>query len=68
MDGLRSRQPGVRPDVSVGVSAIGPSVLRGSLRSVQGGIVQADVNGDKIADLEIKVVGVTSLMGSDFFL
>ncbi len=33
-----------------------------------GGFVQADVNGDKIADLEIKVVGVTSLLGTDFFL
>lgn len=33
-----------------------------------GGIVQADVNGDKVADLEIKLSGVSSLHKGDFYL
>jgi Ca2+-binding RTX toxin-like protein len=33
-----------------------------------GGIVQADINGDKIADLEIKVSGLGAMLGTDFIL
>jgi serralysin len=33
-----------------------------------GGVVQADVNGDKIADLEIRVTGLGSMLASDFIL
>ena len=43
----------------------------GQLRFYEGGgyaIVQGDVNGDKIADFELKLEGVTALGSSDFWL
>lgn len=33
-----------------------------------GGIVRADINGDRIADLEIKVAGIAKLVATDFIL
>jgi Ca2+-binding RTX toxin-like protein len=41
--------------------------LAGDLR-VAGGIVEADLDGDRIADLSIAVRGITTLDAADFFL
>jgi Ca2+-binding RTX toxin-like protein len=41
--------------------------LPGDLRFA-GGVVQADINGDRVADLHIVVDGIAALAASDFFL
>jgi Ca2+-binding RTX toxin-like protein len=43
------------------------SRVDGQLR-FSGGVLQGDTNGDRIADFEIKVTGVSSMVGGDFFL
>jgi hypothetical protein len=39
----------------------------GQLR-FSGGVLQGDTNGDKLADIEIAVRGVTSMVAGDFVL
>jgi Ca2+-binding RTX toxin-like protein len=49
----------------IGAAAFGG--VDGQLR-FSSGILQGDVNGDRVADFEVRVAGVTSLLATDFVL
>ena len=49
----------------IGAAAFGG--VDGQLR-FSSGILQGDVNGDRVADFEVRIAGVTSLLATDFVL
>ena len=67
LSGIDARSATAFNDVFAFIGTGAFSGAAGQLRAV-GGLVQGDVNGDKIADFELQVNGVLQLQSADFVL
>lgn len=67
---LRSIDASTKSSGNQAFSFIGKSVFTGKAGQLHfaSGLLTADINGDKVADFEVKVAGLSSLATTDFYL